>query len=49
LWGWSQVIDPVEFVPATGGIFDVHLTASCSFAKAMLRRYPESEDVAARS
>jgi predicted Rdx family selenoprotein len=39
------MIDGVEVVPGTGGIFDVHLDGELLFAKAMLGRYPEPEDV----
>jgi selenoprotein W-related protein len=42
---WEQVIDAVEVVPGTGGIFDVHLDGELLFTKAMLGRYPEPEDV----
>jgi selenoprotein W-related protein len=42
---WEQVIDAVEVVPGTGGIFDVHLNGELLFTKAMLGRYPEPEDV----
>jgi selenoprotein W-related protein len=39
------VIDAVEVVPGTGGIFDVHVNGELLFTKAMLGRYPEPEDV----
>jgi selenoprotein W-related protein len=39
------VIDAVEVVPGTGGIFDVHLDGELLFTKAMLGRYPDPEDV----
>ena len=38
------MIEGVEVVPGTGGIFDVHLDGEL-FTKAMLGRYPEPEDV----
>jgi predicted Rdx family selenoprotein len=34
------VIDAVEVVPATGGIFEVHIDGELLFTKAMLGRYP---------
>jgi selenoprotein W-related protein len=39
------VIDAVEIVPGTGGIFDVHLDGELLFTKATLGRYPDAEDV----
>jgi len=39
------MIDAVEVVPGTGGIFDVHLDGELLFTKTMLGRYPEPEDV----
>jgi selenoprotein W-related protein len=39
------VIDAVEVIPGTDGIFDVHLNGELVFTKAMLGRYPEPEDV----
>jgi hypothetical protein len=35
---WEQVIDAVEVVPGTGGIFDVYLNGGLRFTKAMLGR-----------
>ena len=35
----------LELVPGTGGIFDVHLNGERVFAKAMIGRYPEPDDV----
>ena len=39
------MIDAVEVVPGTGGIFDVHFDGELLFTKAMLGHYPEPEDV----
>ncbi len=39
------MIEAVEVVPGTGGIFDVHLDGELLFKKAMLGRYPAPEDV----
>ncbi len=39
------MIEAVEIVPGTGGIFDVHLDGEPVFTKAMLGRYPEPDDV----
>ena len=42
---WEGVIDVLEVVPGSGGIFDVHLDDELVFTKSMLGHYPEPEDV----
>jgi selenoprotein W-related protein len=42
---WEGVIELVEVVPGTGGIFDVHVDGDLVFTKSMLGRYPEPDDV----
>lgn len=32
-------------VPGTGGVFDVHVDDQLVFAKKMIRRYPQPDDV----
>jgi selenoprotein W-related protein len=39
------VLDAVEVIPGTGGVFDVHLDGDLVFTKAMLGHYPEPDDV----
>ena len=42
---WEGVIDVLEVVPGSGGIFDVHLDDELVFTKSMLGHYPQPEDV----
>jgi len=42
---WEGLIEALEVVPGTGGIFDVHVDGELVFAKSMLGRYPEPDDV----
>ena len=42
---WEGVIDSVEVVTGTGGVFDVHIDGALVFTKSMLGRYPQPEDV----
>ena len=42
---WEGVIDVLEVVPGSGGIFDVHLDDELVFTKAMLGHYPQPDDV----
>ena len=42
---WGPVLQGVEVVPGTGGIFDVHVDGDLVFTKKMLGRYPDPEDV----
>jgi selenoprotein W-related protein len=39
------VLETVEVVTGSGGIFDVHLDGELIFTKKMIGRYPEPEDV----
>ena len=42
---WEGVIDTLEIVTGTGGIFDVHVDGELVFTKSMLGRYPQPDDV----
>lgn len=42
---WEGVIELLEVIPGSGGIFDVHLDGELVFTKSMLGRYPQPEDV----
>jgi selenoprotein W-related protein len=42
---WEGTISVVEVVPGKGGIFDVHVNGELVFAKSMLGRYPEPDEV----
>ena len=42
---WEGVIESLEVVPGSGGIFDVHLDGELVFTKSMLGRYPQPDDV----
>lgn len=42
---WEHVIESLEVVTGTGGIFDVHFDGELVFTKSMLGRYPQPEDV----
>ena len=42
---WEGVIESLEVVPSSGGIFDVHLDGELVFTKSMLGSYPQPEDV----
>ena len=42
---FERVIDVLEVVPGTGGVFDVHVDGELVFTKAMLGRYPDADDV----
>ena len=39
------MIESLEIVPGTGGVFDVDVDGQRVFTKAMLGRYPEPDDV----
>ena len=45
LAGWGPVLRVLEVVPGTGGMFDVHVDDDLVFAKKMLGRYPQPDDV----
>ena len=42
---WEGLIEVLEVVPGSGGIFDVHMDGELVFTKSMLGRYPEPDDV----
>ncbi len=42
---WERVLEMLEVVPGTGGIFDVHVDGELVFTKSMLGRYPQPDDV----
>jgi selenoprotein W-related protein len=42
---WEGQIGMLEVVPGKGGIFDVHVDGELVFAKSMLGRYPQPDDV----
>jgi selenoprotein W-related protein len=43
--GWSPILDALEIVPGTGGVFDVDVDGERVFFKAMIGRYPQPDDV----
>ena len=43
--GWSPVLAALELVPGTGGVFDVDVDGERIFAKKMIGRYPQPDDV----
>ena len=43
--GWGAVLESVEVLAGTGGIFDVHVDGDLVFEKRMIGRYPQPEDV----
>jgi selenoprotein W-related protein len=45
LEGWGAVLESVEVIAGTGGIFDVHVDGDLVFEKRMIGRYPEPDDV----
>lgn len=45
LQGWGAVVESVEVVAGTGGVFDVHVDGELVFWKKMIGRYPEPDDV----
>lgn len=45
LTGWGAVIESLEIVAGTGGIFDVHVDDELVFFKKMIGRYPDPDDV----
>ena len=42
---WEDSLSAVEVVTGVGGIFDVHVDGDLVFAKSMLGRYPDPDDV----
>ena len=45
LSGWGPVLEVLEIIPGTGGVFDVHVDGDLLFTKSMIGRYPDPEDV----
>lgn len=45
LAGWGAILESVEVIAGTGGIFDIHVDGELVFAKRMIGRYPEPDDV----
>jgi selenoprotein W-related protein len=45
LEGWGAVLESVDVVAGTGGIFDIHVDGERVFEKRMLGRYPQPDDV----
>lgn len=45
LEGWGAILESVEIVAGTGGVFDVHVDGDLVFEKRMIGRYPEPGDV----
>lgn len=43
--GWGAVLESVDVIAGTGGIFDIHVDGERVFEKRMLGRYPEPDDV----
>jgi selT/selW/selH-like putative selenoprotein len=43
--GWGPLLEVLELVPGTGGVFDVHLDDELIFYKKMIGRYPQPDDV----
>lgn len=39
------MLEVLEIVPGTGGVFDVHVDGELLFTKKMLGRYPDPDDV----
>jgi selenoprotein W-related protein len=42
---WEDVVGRVELIPGADGIFDVHVNGELVFAKSMLGRYPQPDEV----
>lgn len=45
LAGWGAILESVEVIAGTGGIFDIHVDGELVFEKRMIGRYPEPDDV----
>ena len=45
LGGWGAILESVEVVAGTGGVFDIHVDGALVFEKGMLGRYPDPDDV----
>ena len=45
LTGWGAVLESVDVIAGTGGVFDVHVDGELVFEKLMLGRYPDPDDV----
>lgn len=45
LTGWGAVLESVDVIAGTGGVFDIHVDGDLVFEKRMLGRYPDPDDV----
>jgi selenoprotein W-related protein len=45
LAGWGAIVESLEIVAGTGGIFDIHVDGELVFFKKMIGRYPDPDDV----
>lgn len=45
LHGWGAIVESVEIVAGTGGIFDIHVDGELIFWKKLIGRYPDPDDV----
>ena len=45
LTGWGAILESVDVIAGTGGIFDIHVDDELVFEKKMLGRYPQPDDV----
>ncbi len=45
LTGWGAVLESVDVIAGTGGVFDIHVDGELLFEKKMLGRYPDPDDV----
>ena len=45
LTGWGAILESVDVIAGTGGIFDIHVDEELVFEKKMLGRYPQPDDV----
>lgn len=43
--GWGGILESIEVVAGTGGVFDIHVDGELVFFKKMIGRYPRPEDV----
>jgi selenoprotein W-related protein len=45
LEGWGAILESVDVIAGTGGVFDIDVDGERVFEKRMLGRYPQPEDV----
>lgn len=45
LTGWGALLESVDVVAGTGGVFDIRVDGELVFYKKMLGRYPAPDDV----